>query len=46
MKICMDCGEVEMFDVDARKSFDKCGHVYCQKCITKNNEDTPNPHTP
>lgn len=28
MKICMDCGEVEMFDVDAQKSFEKCGHGF------------------
>jgi len=36
MKICMDCGEVEMFDVDAHRSFEKYGRVYCKKCIEKN----------
>jgi ribosomal protein L34E len=35
MKICMDCGEVELFDVDANKTFKEYGKVYCKKCIKK-----------
>ena len=35
MKLCMYCGEVEMFETDAQKSYDKYGRVYCDGCIDK-----------